>query len=60
MDNKNLILLVDDDRMNLKRAQEILQGDEYTIAATLSVDSDVWRTSDTCNELSLPPKNSGS
>ena len=36
MDNKNLILLVDDDRMNLKRAQEILQGDEYTIAATLS------------------------
>lgn len=32
----DLILLVDDDRMNLKTAQEILQKENYSIAATLS------------------------
>ena len=36
MNNRSLILLVDDDRMNLKRAQEILQQDEYQIAAAIS------------------------
>ena len=36
MDDKRLILLVDDDRMNLKRAQEILVGEKVQIAAALS------------------------
>lgn len=36
LDEKILILLVDDDRMNLRRAQEILAGDNVKIAATLS------------------------
>lgn len=36
MDERTLVLLVDDDRMNLKRAQEILASDSMKIAATLS------------------------
>lgn len=36
MDERTLVLLVDDDRMNLKRAQEILASDDIKIAAALS------------------------
>ncbi|MDO5156446.1 MAG: response regulator [Eubacteriales bacterium] len=36
MDRQSLILLVDDDRMNLKKAQEILVAEQYKIAAALS------------------------
>jgi len=36
MEEKSLILLVDDDRLNLKRAQEILLDAEYRIAAAMS------------------------
>lgn len=36
MDERTLVLLVDDDRMNLKRAQEILSSDNMKIASMLS------------------------